>query len=79
MGLDLCLLTYGTSLDVIFDPFLHSNPPIVLLDFSKHFVPSWMAGCRGVVCLAYYCSFHFLHIWDNDLSFWHVEDADLLG
>ena len=28
---------------------------------------------------AYYCSFHFLYIWDNDLSLWGVEDTDFLG
>ena len=34
MGLYLCLLTDGTSLDVIADPLFHSDPPVVLLDLS---------------------------------------------
>ena len=79
MSLDLCLLAYGASFDIIFNPFLHSNPPVVLLNFSKCFVPSWMSGCRGVMHFAYYCSLYFFHVWDNDLSFWGVEDTDLLG
>ena len=79
MGLNFCLLTYSTSLDVVFDRFLHPNPPIVLLNFSECFVPSWVSSHGGIMCLAYYCSLHFLYIWNNDLPFWGMENADLLG
>ena len=34
MSLHLHLLTYGASFNIVADPFLHSNPPVVLLDFS---------------------------------------------
>ena len=57
MGLDPSLLTYGASLDVVFDPFLHANPPVVLLDLPKCFISSWMSGYGGIVCFAYNSSF----------------------
>ena len=79
MGMDLCLLAYGTSLDVVFDPLLHPDPPVVSLHFLECFVSSWVSSCRSIVCIAHYCSFHFSYIWNDDLSFWGVEDADLLG
>ena len=79
VGLYLSLLTYGTSLDIVVDPFLHPDPPVVLLDFSQGFIPSWVSSHRGIMCFAYYCSFYFLHVWDDDLPLWGMEYADSLG
>ena len=79
MGLYFCLLAYGTPFDIVVDPLLHSNPPVVLLDSSQHFITSWVSSCGGIVCFAYYCSLYLLHVWDDDLSFWSMEYADLLG
>ena len=78
MGLYLCLLAYGTSFDIITDPLFHSDPPVVLLDFLYRFVSSWVSGSWGIVCLTNYGSFYFLHIQNDDLSFWSMKYTDLL-
>ena len=57
VGLYLGLLTYGTPFDVVFDPFLHADPPVVLLDSSKCLISSWMSSGGSVVCFAYYGPF----------------------
>ena len=79
VGLYFCLLAYGASFDVVVNPFLHPDPPIVLLNPLQCFISSWVSGCRGIVHLAYYCSFYFFHVWDDDLPFWGMEYTDLLG
>ena len=57
VGLDLGLLTYSTSFDIVFNPFLHANPPVVLLDSSECLISSWVPSCGGVMCFAYYGPF----------------------
>ena len=79
MSLYFCLLAYGTSFDIVVNPFLHSNPPVVLLNLLQCFISPWVSSHRSIMCFAYYCSFYFLCIWDNDLSFWGMEYTDLLG
>ena len=38
MGKDLVLLAYGTSFDVVGDPFPHAGPVVLFLGFSDGFV-----------------------------------------
>ena len=79
MSLYLCLLAYGASFDIVLDPFLHPNPPVVLLNFLQCFISSWMSGCGSIMCFAYDHSFYFSHIWNDDLSSLGMEYADLLS
>ena len=57
VGLDISLLTYSASFDVVFNPFFHADPPVVLLDFLECFVSSWVSSCGGIMCFAHYGSF----------------------
>ena len=65
---DLILLTRGTSLDVVCNPFLHLRPPVSFLRFPKGFVAAWMPCCWVVMHEGHDTSFYFKDRWYDNLS-----------
>ena len=66
---NLVLLTSGTPLDVVCDPFFHSRPPVFFLCSPEGFVSTWVSSCWMIVHKGHDASFNFEDQEHNDSSF----------
>jgi hypothetical protein len=71
------LLTGRTSLDIVFDPVLHSRPPEGFLQAVDGAISTWVSGCGGVMIPPQKQSLQRV-VWGNGESIVHIIEAVIL-